>query len=114
MPSDVRTCSAWTGSPPSHGATGGIGEATPNSSSTSARRSCCRPQRRKLAETCERLGAGADCSTAIADSTTKRDRGRCPSDPAAVRSLDILVANAGTEGVLKPIEALSVEDSRRS
>ena len=94
------------------GATGGIGEATAELFlDLGAKVMLVGRNVDKLAATCARLGAGANCSTAIADSI----------DEAAINaavdatlkqfgSLDILVANAGTEGVLKPIEALSVED----
>ena len=94
------------------GATGGIGEATARlfldlgAKVTAVGRSSA-----KLGETCARLGGGENCATAIADSTDE------PATKAAIAAtlerfgaVDIMVANAGTEGALKPIEELSVED----
>jgi NAD(P)-dependent dehydrogenase (short-subunit alcohol dehydrogenase family) len=113
MPSDRKNLQRLDGkSAVITGATGGIGEATAKLFlDLGAKVMLVGRNGNKLAETCERLGAGANCSSAIADSTDEA------AIAAAVKatlqqfgSLDILVANAGTEGVLKPIEALSVED----
>lgn len=94
------------------GATGGIGEATAQLFlGLGAKVMLVGRNGDKLAETSARLRGGSNCSTAIAD---------C-ADEAAIAAavdatlkqfgaLDILVANAGTEGVLKPIEALRVEE----
>ena len=113
MPSDRKNLQRLDGkSAVITGATGGIGEATAKLFlDLGAKVMLVGRNGDKLAETCARLSGGSNCSTAIADCT----------DEAAIEeavkatlqqfgSLDILVANAGTEGVLKPIEALSVED----
>jgi NAD(P)-dependent dehydrogenase (short-subunit alcohol dehydrogenase family) len=64
-----------------------------------------------LAETSARLGRSENCATAAADCTDEA------AIAAAVEAtierfgaIDIMVANAGIEGVLKPVEQLSVEE----
>jgi NAD(P)-dependent dehydrogenase (short-subunit alcohol dehydrogenase family) len=94
------------------GATGGIGEATARLFlDLGANVMLVGRNETKLAETHERLNGGGNCATAVADSTDEA------AIAAAVRStvqrfgkLDILVANAGIEGVLKPIEDLRLEE----
>ena len=94
------------------GATGGIGEATAKLFlELGAKVMLVARSPDKLAETTARLQGLGDYDGAIADST----------DEAAIAAavartvdrfggVDILIANAGTEGVLKPIEQLTVED----
>lgn len=65
----------------------------------------------KLEEAAASLGSPDRCATMVADST---DDGATEAAVAATverfGGLDILIANAGTEGVLKPLDELSVED----
>ena len=94
------------------GATGGIGEATAKLFlELGAKVMLVARSPDKLAETKQRLDGHGEFDGAIADSTDEA------ATAAAVAKtlerfggLDILIANAGTEGVLKPIEALTVAD----
>ena len=94
------------------GATGGIGEATAKLFlELGAKLMLVARSADKLAETSARLQGLGEFDGAIADSTDEA------ATAAAVAKtierfggLDILIANAGTEGVLKPIEALTVDD----
>ena len=94
------------------GATGGIGEATTKLFlELGAKVMLVARSPDKLAETSKRLHGLGDFAGAIADSTDEA------ATAAAVAKTverfgghDILIANAGTEGVLKPIEALTVDD----
>jgi 3alpha(or 20beta)-hydroxysteroid dehydrogenase len=94
------------------GATGGIGEATAKLFlDLGAKVMLVGRSADKLATTKVRLQAHGDLSTSISDAADE------PGMATAVAAtldrfggLDILIANAGTEGVLKPIEALSVEE----
>ena len=94
------------------GATGGIGEATAKLFlELGAQVMLVARSPDKLAETKQRLDGLGEFDGAIADSTDEA------ATAAAVAKtlerfggLDILIANAGTEGVLKPIEALTVAD----
>jgi NAD(P)-dependent dehydrogenase (short-subunit alcohol dehydrogenase family) len=93
------------------GATGGIGEATAKLFlSLGAKVMLVGRSEAKLAQTLERLD-GENCATAIADSF---DEAATKAAIAAAvdrfGALNIMVANAGTEGVCKPIEDLEVED----
>ena len=94
------------------GATGGIGEATARLFvELGAKVMLVDRNPAKLAETCDRLGRGDDCATAVAQAN---DETAIASAIAAAvdrfGALHILIANAGTEGVCKPIEELQVED----
>ena len=94
------------------GATGGIGEATARLFlELGAKVMLVARSPGKLAATTARLKGLGEFDGAIADSTDEA------ATAAAVAKtierfggLDILIANAGTEGVLKPIEALSVAE----
>ncbi|WP_309601988.1 SDR family NAD(P)-dependent oxidoreductase [Sphingomonas sp.] len=94
------------------GATGGIGEATAKLFlELGAKVMLVARSPDKLAETKARLEGLGEFDGAIADSTDE------DATAAAVAKtvdrfggLDILIANAGTEGVLKPIEALTVAE----
>ena len=94
------------------GATGGIGEATAKLFlELGAKVMLVARSSDKLAETTARLQGLGDYDGAIADSTDE-----AATAAAVARTVerfggvDILIANAGTEGVLKPIEQLTVED----
>ena len=94
------------------GATGGIGEATAKLFlELGAKVMLVARSPEKLAETKARLDGLGEFDGAIADSTDEA------ATAAAVAKtlerfggLDILIANAGTEGVLKPVEQLTVEE----
>ena len=94
------------------GATGGIGEATAKLFlELGAKVMLVARSPDKLAETKARLDGLGEFDGAIADSTDEA------ATAAAVAKtlerfggLDILIANAGTEGALKPIEALTVAE----
>ena len=94
------------------GATGGIGEATAKLFlELGAKMMLVARSSDKLAETTARLQGLGDYDGSIADSTDE-----AATAAAVARTVerfggvDILIANAGTEGVLKPIEQLTVED----
>jgi 3alpha(or 20beta)-hydroxysteroid dehydrogenase len=94
------------------GATGGIGEATAKLLlDLGAKVMLVGRDGAKLAETSASLGHSDSCATAIADST---DEAAVKTAVAAAAerfgAIHIMVANAGTEGVLKPIEQLSVDE----
>lgn len=94
------------------GATGGIGHATAKLFlELGARVLLVGRNGDKLAETRDRLDMFGPCATAIADSTDEAAN-KAAVDEAVLRfgGLDIMVANAGTEGHPKPIEALSVAE----
>ena len=92
------------------GATGGIGKATASLFlELGANVMLVDLDGARLAETAAQLKG--DCATAVAESTDE------PAVAAAVAAtlerfgaLDILIANAGTEGALKPLDQLSVEE----
>ena len=94
------------------GATGGIGEATARLFlELGAKVMLVARSPEKLAATTARLHGLGEMDGAIADSTDE-----AATAAAVARTverfggLDILIANAGTEGVLKPIEARTVDD----
>lgn len=94
------------------GATGGIGEATAKLFlQLGAKVMLVARSANKLAATTARLQGLGEFDGSIADSTDE-----AATAAAVTRTverfggLDILIANAGTEGVLKPIEALTVAD----
>ena len=94
------------------GATGGIGEATAKLFlSEGASVMLVARSAAKLNETCGRLGASTHLAQFVADATDEA------ATEAAVLAtvktfggVDILLANAGTEGAVKPIEALSMAE----
>jgi NAD(P)-dependent dehydrogenase (short-subunit alcohol dehydrogenase family) len=94
------------------GATGGIGEATAKLFlQLGAKVMLVARSADKLADTLARLKPEGDVAGSIAEAADER------AFAAAVAAtidqfggLDILIANAGTEGSLKPIETLSVEE----
>ena len=94
------------------GATGGIGEATAKlfleegASVMLIARSAA-----KLKETCGRLGEGKNLAQFVADATDEAATSAAVAATVkAFGGVDILLANAGTEGPVKPIEAQSLAD----
>ena len=94
------------------GATGGIGKATAQLFlHMAAKVMLVGRSDAKLAETCGRLGGGENCATALAESTDEAAiQAAVAAAVARFGAIHILVANAGTEGTLKPLDQLSVED----
>ena len=94
------------------GATGGIGEATAKLFlELGAKVMLVARSSDKLAETTARLQGLGDVDGAIADSTDEAATAAAVSRTVErFGGIDILIANAGTEGVLKPIDQLTVED----
>lgn len=96
------------------GATGGIGEATAKLFlAEGAKVMLVGRSEKKLSETKARLGGGAALAMAVADAAD--EDGLKAAFDAAVRQfggLDIVFANAGTEGDLKAITTLTVEEFR--
>ncbi len=94
------------------GATGGIGEATAKlflnegASVMLVARSAD-----KMKETCDRLGRGKNLANFIADATDEAATAAAVAATVkAFGGVDILLANAGTEGAVKPIEAQSMAE----
>ena len=94
------------------GATGGIGEATAKlflhegASVMLVARSAA-----KLKETCGRLGETKQLAQFVADATDEAATAAAVAATVkAFGGVDILLANAGTEGPVKPIEAQSMAD----
>ncbi len=94
------------------GATGGIGEATARLFlELGAKVMLVARSADKLAATEARLKGLGEFDGAIADSTDESATAAAVAKTVErFGGLDILIANAGTEGVLKPIEELSVTD----
>lgn len=94
------------------GATGGIGEATAKLFlELGAKVMLVARSPNKLAETSARLAGLGDYDGAIADSTDEAaTEAAFAKTVARFGGLDILIANAGTEGVLKPIDGLTVAE----
>ena len=94
------------------GATGGIGEATAKLFlELGAKVMLVARSPEKLAETRARLDGLGEFDGALADSTDEAATASAVAKTVErFGGLDILIANAGTEGVLKPIEALTVAD----
>ena len=94
------------------GATGGIGEATARLFlELGARVMMVARSAEKMAATKRRLEAHGEVGESLSDAAD--EVGMAAAVAATLDrfgGLDILIANAGTEGVLKPIEALSVEE----
>jgi NAD(P)-dependent dehydrogenase (short-subunit alcohol dehydrogenase family) len=68
----------------------------------------------KLRATQESLGAGDNCVVVAADcSNDEAIENLVAATVERLGGLDIMIANAGTEGTLKPIDQLSVEDFER-
>ncbi len=94
------------------GATGGIGEATAKlflqegASVMLVARSAD-----KMKETCDRLGSGKNLASCIADATDEAaTKAAVAATVKTFGGVEILLANAGTEGPVKPIEAQSLAD----
>jgi len=94
------------------GATGGIGEATAKrfleegASVMLVGRSA-----EKLGETRERLSAFDNLATSVADATDEQATAAAVAATVkAFGGVDILIANAGTEGNFAPVESLTVND----
>ena len=94
------------------GATGGIGEATAKLFlELGAKVMLVARSPDKLAATTARLKGLGEYDGAIADSTDEAATAAAVAKTVErFGGLDILIANAGTEGVLKPIDQLSVEE----
>ena len=94
------------------GATGGIGEATARLFlELGAKVMLVARSPDKLAQTAARLEGLGDFDQAIADSTDEAATAVAVAKTVELYGgLDIMIANAGTEGVLKPIDQLSVAD----
>ena len=94
------------------GATGGIGEATAKLFlELGAKVMLVARSPDKLAATTARLKGLGEYDGAIADSTDEAATAAAVAKTVdRFGGLDILIANAGTEGVLKPIDQLSVEE----
>lgn len=94
------------------GATGGIGEATARLFlDVGAKVMLFGRSAARLTETYGRLGGGENCASALADSTDEAAiQAAIAAAVARFGAIHILVANAGTEGTLKPLDQLSVED----
>ena len=94
------------------GATGGIGEATAKLFlELGAKVMLVARSSDKLAETKKRLDGLGEFDGAIADSTDEATTAAAVAKTVGrFGGLDIMIANAGTEGVLKPIEQLSVDE----
>lgn len=94
------------------GATGGIGEATAKLFlEFGAKVMLVARSADKLAATSARLEGLGDYDGAIADSTDEAATAAAVAKTVErFGGLDILIANAGTEGVLKPIDVLTVEE----
>jgi NAD(P)-dependent dehydrogenase (short-subunit alcohol dehydrogenase family) len=94
------------------GATGGIGEATARLFlELGAKVMLVGRSSAKLAETCEGLNGGSNCATAVAEAGGEAAiRGAVAAAVDRFGALNIMVANAGTEGNCKPVEELAVED----
>ena len=94
------------------GATGGIGEATTKLFlELGAKVMLVARSPDKLAETSKRLHGLGEFDGAIADSTDETATAAAVAKTVErFGGLDILIANAGTEGTLKPVEALTVAE----
>ena len=94
------------------GATGGIGEATAKLFlELGAKVMLVARSADKLAATSARLQGLGEFDGAIADSTDEAATAAAVAKTVErFGGIDILIANAGTEGMLKPIEALSVAE----
>ena len=94
------------------GATGGIGEATAKLFlQEGANVMLVARSAAKLKETCGRLGEGKNLAHFVADATDEAATSAAVAATVkAFGGVDILLANAGTEGPVKPIEAQSLAD----
>jgi NAD(P)-dependent dehydrogenase (short-subunit alcohol dehydrogenase family) len=96
------------------GATGGIGEATVRRFlENGARVMAVGRSAEKLEALAGRVDGGEALKTCIADATDEAaTRASIEATVSAFGGLDVLFANAGTEGHAKPLEALTVEEFR--
>jgi NAD(P)-dependent dehydrogenase (short-subunit alcohol dehydrogenase family) len=94
------------------GATGGIGEATAKLFlQEGAKLMLVGRSSAKLAETSARLGESANLATFVADASDEAaNAAAIKATIAAFGGADIMVANAGTEGIIKPVEQLEIAD----
>ena len=94
------------------GATGGIGEATAKLFlQEGASVMLVGRSKDKLSETRERLAVNGRLAHSVADATDEDAMARAvEATVEAFGGVDILIANAGTEGRFKPIEALTRQD----
>jgi NAD(P)-dependent dehydrogenase (short-subunit alcohol dehydrogenase family) len=94
------------------GATGGIGEATAQLYlNEGARVMLVGRSAEKLAASLERVGHGDSVAHFVADATDEAaTRDSVAATVEAFGGVDILFANAGTEGIAKPLEELTFEE----
>ena len=94
------------------GATGGIGEATAKLFlSEGASVMLVARSAEKLKATCERLGANARLAKFVADATDEAATAAAVDETMkSFGGVDILLANAGTEGSIKPLDAHTFAD----
>lgn len=94
------------------GATGGIGEATAKRFlEEGANVMLVGRSEEKLLKTVERLGGHGNMATSVADATDEAaTKNSVETTLDSFGSVDILIANAGTEGNFAPIEDLTVEE----
>ncbi len=94
------------------GATGGIGEATAKLfRHEGAKVMLVGRSEKKLAETRDRLGVTAGLAHYVADAADeKANAAAVAATVAAFGGVDIMVANAGTEGTIKPLDEQSLAD----
>ena len=94
------------------GATGGIGEATAQLFlSEGAKVMLVGRSAEKLKASLERVGHEGSVDHFVADATDEAaTRGAVAATAKVFGGVDILVANAGTEGVVKPLQDLTVEE----
>jgi NAD(P)-dependent dehydrogenase (short-subunit alcohol dehydrogenase family) len=94
------------------GATGGIGEATAKLFlEEGANVMLVGRSAEKLCDTRERLASGGKLAHAVADATDEQaTRAAVAATVEAFGGVDILFANAGNEGLVKPIEAIELAD----
>jgi NADP-dependent 3-hydroxy acid dehydrogenase YdfG len=94
------------------GATGGIGEATAKLFlQEGAKLMLVGRSSTKLSETSARLGKSANLATYVAEASDEAaNAAAIKATIAAFGGVDIMVANAGTEGTIKPVEQLEIAD----
>lgn len=94
------------------GATGGIGEATSKLFlQHGSKVMLVGRSKGKLAETSARLGQTANLATYVAEAGDEAaNAAAIKATVAAFGGVDIMVANAGTEGTIKPLEQLAIAE----
>lgn len=94
------------------GATGGIGKATAKRFlEEGARVMLVGRSEQKLKETLEQLGSGSDVAYCVADAADEKANAAAVAKTVGkFGGLDIMLANAGSEGVVAPFEQQTLED----